>query len=343
MLAWASDAPEADLVPTPHERATPPLASPILVGVEFGAAFWVQRTDWPTLRDAAVAAEQVGFDALWIDDHLLCDEGDWTSPKLEGWSVLAALAAITSRPTLGLLVGANTLRNPGMVAKLAATLDQISGGRAVLGLGAGWFEREHEAFGVEFGASTAERLERLAEAVPLVRRLLDGERVTHDGRWYQMRDAVCEPQPERRLPILIGGSGPRRTLPLVAQHADRWNAYASLDVYPQRAARLADACAEAGRDPAEIHRSVNLNVVVRPTAAAAETAYGEIRALHGPQPGEDLLDVGGPPSEVAALVAQYAAHGVNQAIWILRTPWDRATIDALPSVRAALDSTMPGA
>jgi alkanesulfonate monooxygenase SsuD/methylene tetrahydromethanopterin reductase-like flavin-dependent oxidoreductase (luciferase family) len=125
---------------------------------------------------------------------------------------------------------------------------------------------------------------------------------------------------------------------LIAQHADRWNSYASLEIYPQRAARLADACAEAGRDPAEIHRSVNLNVVVRPTAAAAETAYAEIRAVHGPQPGEDLLDVGGPPSEVAALVAQYAAHGVDQAIRILRTPWDRATIDALPRVRAALDS-----
>jgi alkanesulfonate monooxygenase SsuD/methylene tetrahydromethanopterin reductase-like flavin-dependent oxidoreductase (luciferase family) len=102
--------------------------------------------------------------------------------------VAAALAAITSRPTLGLL-GANTLRNPGLVAKLATTLDQISGGRAVLGVGAGWFEREHEAFGFEFGGSTAERLDRLAEAVPLIRRLLDGERVTHEGRWYRMRDA----------------------------------------------------------------------------------------------------------------------------------------------------------
>jgi alkanesulfonate monooxygenase SsuD/methylene tetrahydromethanopterin reductase-like flavin-dependent oxidoreductase (luciferase family) len=133
-----------------------------------------------------------------------------------------------------------------------------------------------------------------------------------------------------------------RLSPLIAQHADRWNAYASLDAYPERAARLADACAEAGRDPAEIHRSVNLNVVVRPTAAA-ETAYAEIRARHGPQPGEDLLDVGGPPSDVAALVARYAAHGVDQAICILRTPWDRATIDALPSVRAALDSITAGA
>jgi F420-dependent oxidoreductase-like protein len=326
-----------------HSSGTPPSPSPILVGVEFGAAFWVQRTDWSTLRDAALAAERAGFDSLWIDDHLLSDEGDWTSPKLEGWSVLAALAAITSRPTLGLLVGANTLRNPGLVAKLATTLDQISGGRAVLGLGAGWFEREHEAFGFEFGASTAERLDRLAEAVPLIRRLLDGERVTHDGRWYRMRDAVCEPQPQRRLPILIGGSGPRRTLPLIARHADAWNAYASLDTYAERAARLAVACAEVGRDPAEIRRSVNLNVVLRPTAAAADAAYAEIRALHGPQPGEDLLDVGGPALDVAAVVARYAALGVDQAIWILRTPWDRPTIDALPSVRAALNSITPGA
>src|SRR5205814_2138397 len=116
----------------------------------FGAAFWIQRTGWPELRDAALAAERAGFDEVWLDDHLLSDEGDWHDPKLEGWSALAAVAAVTSRVRVGLLVAANTFRNPGLTAKLATTLDHISDGRATLGLGAGWFAREHEAFGLEY-------------------------------------------------------------------------------------------------------------------------------------------------------------------------------------------------
>jgi alkanesulfonate monooxygenase SsuD/methylene tetrahydromethanopterin reductase-like flavin-dependent oxidoreductase (luciferase family) len=304
--------------------------------MEFGAAFWVQRTDWPSLRNAVAAAESAGFDAIWIDDHLLCDEGDWTSPKLEGWSVLAAIAAVSTRPTLGLLVGANTLRNPGLVAKIAATVDEISAGRVILGLGAGWFEREHDAFGFEFGRSTGERLDRLAEAIPLIRRLLDGERVTHEGRFYRMRDALCTPVPRHRVPILVGGSGPRRTLPLVAAHADAWNSYSSPEEYAERSTRLAEACAAVGRRPESIHRSVNLNAVVRASSAAAVAAYEEIRERHRPQPGEDLLDVGGPPETVAGLVTRYRDLGVDQVIWIVRSPWDLETLRALPAVRAAL-------
>ena len=149
---------------------------------------------------------------------------------------------------LGLLVGANTFRNPGLTAKLATTLDHLSDGRAILGLGGGWFEREHEAFGLDFGAGFGERLERLDEAVGLIRRLLDGERVTHDGPTYQMRDALVAPRPvQRRLPILIGGSGPRKTLLTTARYADMWNAYG--DPRAHRRAR---------RDPARplrVHRT----------------------------------------------------------------------------------------
>jgi alkanesulfonate monooxygenase SsuD/methylene tetrahydromethanopterin reductase-like flavin-dependent oxidoreductase (luciferase family) len=177
--------------------------------MRFGAAFWVTRTTWPALREACLLAERSGWDSVWIDDHLLADEGDWTDSKLEGWATLAAVAALTDRAQVGLLVGANTFRNPGLTAKLATTLDHISGGRAVLGIGAGWFDREHEAFGIDFGSGFGERLDRLEEAVGLIRRLLAGERVTHDGRFYRMRDAVCAPLPvQARLPILIGGRGP---------------------------------------------------------------------------------------------------------------------------------------
>ncbi len=312
-------------------------------GVEFGAAFWVQRTDWPSLREAARRAEAAGFEALWIDDHLLNDEGDWRAPKLEGWSVLGALAATTTTARLGLLVGANTFRNPGLVAKLAVTLEEISGGRAIVGLGAGWFEREHDAFGLDFGGSMGERLDRLAEAATVLRRLLDGEIVTHDGPAYALRDAVAAPWPARRVPLLIGGAGPRKTLPLVARVADRWNTYASPDELVARSALLDEACRAVGRDPATVHRSVNLNVVVRPSEEAARNAFAAVLRRHLPQPGEETLDAAGPARDVADVVARYADAGADQVIWILRSPWDLETIDSLPAVRdALLERRVPG-
>src|SRR5439155_25188690 len=145
----------------------------------------------------------------------------WEQPIFEGWAALAAVAAITKRVTVGIMVGANTFRNPGLTAKHATTLDHISDGRAILGIGGAWFDREHDAFGFEFGASPGERLDWLDEAVGLLRRLLDGERVSHEGRFYTLHDALCEPRPiQPHLPILVGGSGPRKTLRIVAERAD---------------------------------------------------------------------------------------------------------------------------
>ena len=221
--------------------------------MQFGAAYWINRTTWPDLRDACLAAERAGWDSLWIDDHLLADEGDPTDAKFEGWTTLAALAALTVRPRLGLLVAANTFRSPGLTAKLATTLDHLSGGRAVLGIGGGWFAREHEAFGIDFGAGFGERLDRLDEAVGLIRRLLDGESVTHDGRFYAMHDAICEPRPvQARLPILIGGSGPTKTLRTTARYADLWNGYGE----PARIAGCPMSCAsDAPRSAGPSRRS----------------------------------------------------------------------------------------
>jgi len=307
--------------------------------MRFGAAFWVQRTDWPSLREAVQRADAAGFDDLWIDDHLLSDEADWPDPKLEGWTTLAAVAAVTERARLGLMVGANTLRNPGLVAKMATTVDHVSGGRAILGIGAGWFEREHTAFGFDFGSGFGERLDRLVEAVPLIRRLLDGEEVTHEGRSYRFDRAVCAPRPlQARLPILIGGAGPRKTIPLIARSADMWNLYGSPDEVAAADALLRAACEAAGRDEGEIERTVNLNVVVRRDRAAAEAAWDGWFQVHRPRGGEGGLDIGGSVAEVAAGLRAYRDVGFAHPVLIFRAPWDLATVERLPELRAALEA-----
>ncbi len=305
--------------------------------MRFGAAFWVQRTTWPELRDAVLHAEAVGFDDIWIDDHLLCDEGQWTDPKLEGWTALSALAALTSRARLGHMVVANTFRNPGLVAKMAATVDHVSDGRLILGLGAGWFEREHDAFGLKFGPWVGERIDRLGEATAVIRRLLDGERVTHDGAHYRLHDAVCEPRPvQPHLPILLGGAGPKKTIPLVARLADQWNAFGTPEKVAAADAVLRQACAAIGRDEAEIERTVAVNVVVRGSRTEADAAWATWAARHLPVDTEKQMNAGGSVEETAADLRAYADAGFRHPVFVFRTPWDTATMDRLPELRAAL-------
>jgi len=311
--------------------------------MRFGAAFWIQRTDWPALRDAALAAEGAGFDSLWFDDHLLADEGDWRDPKLEGWAALAALAPLTRRARLGLLVAANTFRNPGLTAKLATTLDHLSGGRLILGLGGGWFEREHQAFGLDFGAGFGERLDRLEESIGLIERLLAGERVTHEGRFYRMVDALCEPRPiQPRLPIMIGGSGREKTLRTVARHADMWNAYAAPERVMESLAILRERCAEVGRPFEAIDKTVYMEVVIRATEAEVRESWTKVEERHGirGRVGSDgtprLLNAGGRPAAVADYLRQFEALGIDEVIWIFRNPFDLETMARLGEVRSAL-------
>ncbi|HEX8026282.1 MAG TPA: LLM class flavin-dependent oxidoreductase [Candidatus Limnocylindrales bacterium] len=310
--------------------------------MRFGAAYWIQRTDWPDLRDACLAAEAAGFDSLWLDDHLLSDEGDWRDGKLEGWLALTALAPLT-HVRLGHLVVANTFRNPGLTAKMAATLDNISGGRFVLGLGGGWFGREHEAFGLDFGSGFGERLDRLEEATDIIERLLAGERVTHHGRFYDLEDAICVPRPmQERLPILIGGSGREKTLRTTARHADLWNGYGS----PARVAETSDVlrerCAEIGRDFDTIERTITMEVVIRESEADAREAFRVIEDIHGlhGRVGSDGsprgLTAGGPPAAVADAIRAYADIGIDEVMWTFRHPFDVETMRRLPEVRAAL-------
>ena len=185
----------------------------------FGACFWAHGATWPEMRDAARAAEAAGFDSIWTDDHLVNDMGDRAIPVFEGWTTLAAWAAVTSRPRLGLLVGAAPLRDPGLLAKTAITVDHISGGRVTLGLGSGWFAPEYEHFGIAFG-NGEERADRLDELATVVRGLLDGETVTDHGRQYHLDGAFATPRLSRPTcrsssadPARGGRSGPSRGSP----------------------------------------------------------------------------------------------------------------------------------
>src|SRR5689334_12101959 len=270
--------------------------------VRFGLQLWSQQTDWAAFRDAAVAAEDAGWDSIWTWDHLLAIFGPWEQPIFEGWSVLAALGPLTQRVRLGLMVGANTFRNPGLTAKLATTLDHVSGGRAVLGIGGAWFEREHDAFGFEtWGSGFGERLDRLDESVMLLRRLLDGERVTHEGRFYTMRDALCEPRPvQPHLPILIGGSGPKKTLRTTARYADAWNAGGDLEDLRRKDATLRERCAEIGRNPDEIERTVSIDLAIRDDAREARRVLEQAAAANGdPRDEDDESGYVGTAAEVA--------------------------------------------
>ena len=305
-----------------------------MAGMKFGAQLWSQQTSWPEFRDAALAAEANGWDSVWTWDHLLAIFGPWEQPILEGWSTLSATAAVTSRVRLGLMVGANTFRNPGLTAKLATTLDNVSGGRAVLGIGGAWFEREHQAFGIaEFGASVGERLDRLDEAVALIRRLLDGERVSQEGRFYTMVDALCEPRPiQPHLPILIGGSGPRKTLRTVALRGDAWNTSGTVEEVAAKLAILDEHCAAVGRNRGDIELTVSFPITIRDDAAAADAAYASILAHNGADDMGGVPVLLGSPATVADGLRPYRDLGFSTVIVRLPNPYDRETIERIGEV-----------
>lgn len=305
--------------------------------MRFGLQLWSQSTDWPGFRDAALAAELSGWDSIWTWDHLLAIFGPWEQPILEGWMALGALGPLTSRVRLGLMVGANTFRNPGLTAKLATTLDQVSGGRAVLGIGGAWFEPEHDAFGIDFGTSPGVRLDRLDESVEVLRRLLDGDLVTHDGPTYHLHEARCEPRPiQAHLPILIGGSGPRKTLPIVARRADGWNTSGSLDDVRGSVATLLAHCDTVGRDPATLEMTVSFPMVLRDSQAAAEARFAELCAANGTPHAGLVPNLLGTPAAVADALRPYRDLGFGTVIVRMPAPYDRETIARIGEVADGL-------
>jgi F420-dependent oxidoreductase-like protein len=305
--------------------------------MRFGLQLWSQQVSWPGFRDAALSAEEAGWDSIWTWDHLMAIFGPWEQPIFEGWTVLAALGPLTSKVRLGLMVGANTFRNPGIIAKLATTLDHVSGGRAVLGIGGAWFEREHDAFGIDFGSGIGERLDRLDEAVMLMRRLLDGERFSHEGRFYTFHDALCEPRPiQPHLPILVGGSGPRKTLRTVAERADAWNTAGSVEAVQGKLDILARHCDDVGRDIATIEKTISFPIILRDDASKATDRLIELLAHNGLDELDDTLCLFGSPAEVADAIRPYQAMGFETVIVRMPAPYDPETIERMGQVRALL-------
>ena len=219
---------------------------------------WTSATLASTVLDVAAAAEQAGFDSLWVPDHAHQNPigGGPTTPMPEAYALLAALAARTTAVRLGALVSPITFRAPSLLAKAVATLDVLSGGRAVLGLGAAWDTAEHTAYGIDY-PPLPERYERLEEALQLCRALLGEQPASFAGRFFTLDGAWCSPPPvQARLPILVGGGGERRTLALVARYADACNFFGGIDDLRRKLQVLRQHCDEAGRDPSEVTTTV---------------------------------------------------------------------------------------
>jgi len=227
------------------------------------------RRPWPEQRALAAAAEDAGLYGVWVCDHFMPLPGD-RRPVLEGWTSLTALAGATSRVRLGTLVLGATYRHPAVVANMAAALDHVSGGRVVLGLGAGWQENEHTAYGIPL-PSPGPRLRAFEEYVVTVRSLLRDPVTDVDGETYRLRGATAEPKPvQDLLPILVGGGGRQRTLRVAAGLADEWHVWGPADSFAETSAVLDERCAEVDRDPRELRRLSG--EVVEPHASMAAVA-----------------------------------------------------------------------
>ncbi len=302
--------------------------------MKLGINLWSQASTWRQLREAARRVDALGYDTLWTWDHLYAIVGDPYQPIFEGWGVVHAFAEATERVRVGVLVGANTFRNPGVVAKQATTLDHVSGGRAILGLGGAWFELEHTAHGIDFGTGFGQRLDWLSESVAAVRALLDGETVTSPtGGRYAFREARHAPLPvQAHLPLMIGGTGRRKTLPIVARYADMWNALATIDDAAELNGLVDELCADAGRDAREIDRSANLWVAIRDTEADARAAWGDWMALNRADVADTVGPIRplfGPPEVVAARFREYASAGFTSILIEMPAPYDAETIERL--------------
>jgi F420-dependent oxidoreductase-like protein len=266
--------------------------------------FWPgPNNSWNDTLALAKHAEAGGWHGVWYADHFMPNAEDTSGPTSECWTTLAALAASVPRIRLGALVTGNTYRHPAVLAKMAANVDNISGGRCVLGLGAGWQENEHRAYGINF-STLGGRMSRFEEACQVVTGLFSNEKTTFAGKHYQLTDAPLAPKPlQKPLPLLIGGGGEQRTLRIAAKYANEWNVWGTPEVLKHKGGILDQYCREIGRDPKTIAHSAQGMLVLTDDAAVVERMKAAGRPV-----------IGGNGPQVRALVEQYADAGVDELI-----------------------------
>jgi alkanesulfonate monooxygenase SsuD/methylene tetrahydromethanopterin reductase-like flavin-dependent oxidoreductase (luciferase family) len=307
------------------------------MAVKLGINLWSQASDWPTFLAAGRRADDLGYDTLWTWDHVYAIFGDPHQPIFEGYTALAALAQATERIRLGLFVGANTFRNPGVAAKAITTIDHISGGRSIAGIGGAWFELEHQAFGLDFGSGFGQRLDWLAEAAPAMRAMLDGTPVTSPaGGRYAFDDLRLDPLPvQAHLPIMIGGGGEKKTLRIVAQWADMWNVFGTPETVAAKDEILRAHCADVGRDTSEIERTLGCKVTIRSTEAEAERVRRSLLEHNRTPMSRVEGDVSfwtGTAEQIAETMTQYMRVGFEHFIVELPAPYDVETMESLVNV-----------
>lgn len=292
--------------------------------IRFGIQTGQQNTTWEDLRGVWEIADDIGLDSAWVFDHFMPIFADPTGPCLEGWTLLAALAQRTRRIRLGVLVTGNTYRHPAVLAKMATTLDILSGGRLNLGLGAGWFEAEHRAYDIRL-PKLRERLDMLEEALEVIRQLWTHEVANYQGKYYQLRDAPFYPKPiqQPHPPIMIGAGGERIALGIVARHADLWNTFGSPEVLRRKIRALDEHCRTAERNPAAIEKSVLLSLFLADDPAAAATALDAHATRYETDPSalrrQSLV---GDAEAVQDQIRAYIEAGVTHFILMLRAPYD---------------------
>ncbi|MEA2025190.1 MAG: LLM class flavin-dependent oxidoreductase [Chloroflexota bacterium] len=308
--------------------------------LKLGINNWNQYSDWESFLAAQQRADRLGFDSIWTWDHLYPIVGSHEGPIFESYTAMAAVATMTERASIGLMVGANTFRNPALVAKMVTTLDHISNGRAVLGIGAAWFEAEHEAFGLPFGERPGERLRWLREALPIMRGMLDGERPSVSGERYSSDAVLNLPAPiQPHLPILIGGSGRKVTLRLVAEYADATNTRGSVEDIVEHDATLVEHCKAVGRDEKTIERTIGMGTpFIRDSREEAFTVMADVFADNGDAKTWTGMPIGA-VEHVVEHCKPYLDQGYRHLIFGFPAPYDEETLERLATeVRPQLEA-----
>ncbi|MBL4679395.1 MAG: LLM class F420-dependent oxidoreductase [Pseudomonadales bacterium] len=269
-------------------------------------SFWPQPTQsFKVMQKLGNHVEKTGWHGLWIADHFMPNEDDTSHPWPEAWTTLAALSATIPRIRMGTLVSGNTYRHPAILAKMAATVDHISGGRLVLGLGSGWQENEHQKYGLPF-YTVSGRLKRLEEACSIIKQLFAEGNVNFKGQYYQLEDAPLEPKPiQNPLPLMIGGGGEKVTLKITAKYADEWNVWGTVDTLKHKMSILDQHCSDLGRNPKEIQRSA----VALLFLSEDESFVKKMNASN-----EGPAKIAGNVSQLRDTIAAYAEIGVNELI-----------------------------